>query len=432
MAYPSPISGGSMSTIPASALDLSSYIKAGNRVLVGQGTSEPLTLTQALMRQAVRLPSCRIFIGPTYSKSFEGDVPNTLTFESYGAIGRASGLARAGRLEIYPDHLSGLSQMIGTAQMPVDCVFLQLRPALSGYGYNLGTGRDFVIETARRARHVIVELNPALPACCGGDIEADLPISAIVEAEHPPLEIPAPDFGDVELRIAANVAGLVPDGAVIQVGVGAIPAAVLGALRNHRNLGFHSGAASDGLVDLAESGALTNARKEIDTGVSVAGLLLGSRRLYDFAHRNPRLKLAGPSETHDLAHISRLSRFHAINSALEVDLTGQVGAETAGGRHIGAVGGQVDFVRAARHSSSGRSIIALPATTRSGASRIVPDVGTVTCARADADTIVTEFGVAELRGQPLEERARRTIAIAAPQWRDELARHWHERRGISQ
>lgn len=397
-------------------------------MLIGQGTAEPLTLTRSLMEQAERLPPCRLFIGPTYSDTFAAEVPAHIGFESYGAIGGAAKLARSGRLSIYPEHFSSLAAEMGGPRMPVGCLLIQLRPSLAGGGYNLGVARDFVIEAARRARCVVAELNLALPACCGGEVGADLPISALVEAEFPPVEIPPHQVGDTEKRIAANVAALVPDGAVLQVGVGSIPASVLLSLRDHRDLGFHSGAASDGLVDLAESGALTNARKEIDPNVSVTGILLGSRRLYEFAHRNPQLRLAGPDETHNLAHIARLSRFHAINSALEVDLTGQIGAEIAGDRHVGAIGGQVDFVRAARHSSGGRAVIALPATTRDGASRIVTQVGTVTCARSDADTVVTEHGVAELRGQSLDERARRMIAIAAPEWREPLARAWHEGR----
>ncbi|MGI6856750.1 acetyl-CoA hydrolase/transferase family protein [Mesorhizobium sp. 1B3] len=417
-----------MFAIPAAQLDLSTFIRKGDRVLIGQGTAEPLTLTRSLVRQGERLPPCSLFIGPTYSDTFTADAPEHISFESYGAIGAAAKLARSGRLSIYPEHFSSLAEELGGPRLPVGCLLIQLRPSLTGSGYNLGVARDFVIDAARRARCIIAELNLALPACCGGDVGDDLPISALVEAEFPPVEIPPYPVGDTEKRIAANVAALVPDGAVLQVGVGAIPASVLLALTDHQDLGFHSGAASDGLVDLAEAGALTNARKEIDANVSVTGILLGSRRLYEFAHRNPQLRLAGPDETHNLAHIARLSRFHAINSALEIDLTGQVGAEVAGNRHVGAIGGQVDFVRAARHSPGGRAVIALPATTRDGASRIVIQVSTVTCARSDADTVVTEHGVAELRGQSLDERARRMIAIAAPQWREPLARAWHEGR----
>jgi len=230
--------------------------------------------------------------------------------------------------------------------------------------------------------------------------------------------------GETDRLVAAQVAALVPDGAVIQTGVGAIPAAVMAALAGHRDLGYHSGSAPDGLADLVEAGVITNARKERDRGVSVTGILLGSQRLMRWADRNPLLRMAGPEESHAVRVIAGLSRFHAINSALEVDLTGQIGAEVAGGRHLGAVGGQVDFARAARWSEGGRSIVALPSVTPRGESRIVPRAGIVTCARSDADTVVTEHGAAELRGCDLDERARRMIAIAAPDHREALARAW--------
>lgn len=409
-----------------SGLDLSAHIRQGDRVMIGQGMAEPVTLTRHLLRSAGSLPEHKVFVGPVYSDTFDGDIPENLTIESYGAIGRASKLARSGRLSIYPTHFSSLFDDITTRRLPVDCVLLQVRPSLSGRSFNLGIARDIAYAAARRARCVIAEINHALPACNGGDIDDDLPIAGLVEAEHPPLELASPAFDEIDRQVGRNVAALIPDGAVIQIGVGTVPNAVLSALIGHRDLGLHSGAVSDGVVDLVECGAMTNTRKEIDTGVGVAGILLGTRRLYDHAHRNPGFRLAGPEETHMLAYIARLQRFHAINSALAVDLTGQVSAESVDGRHVGAVGGQVDFVRAARQSPAGRAIIALPATTRSGASRIIDRVDAVTCARADADTIVTEYGVAELRGQNLAERAQRMIAIAAPQWREELSRAWFE------
>lgn len=412
---------------PVSALDFPSLVGGGDRILIGQGTAEPLTLTRRLMQQAHALPPCRVFVGPLYSDTFRPDAPAHISFESYGAIGRAAELAKAGRLALYPEHFSSLSALMGTSTMPADVVLLQLRPASRGDGYNLGLARDFVIEAARRARHVVAELNPYLPECHGGEVGADeLRLAALVEAAHPPVELLRPVANETERAIAARVAALVPDRAALQVGIGSVIAAVLDGLADHRDLGFHSGAAPEGLADLAEAGVVTNAYKEIDKGVSVGGILLGSQRLYDFAHRNPAFRLAGPSQTHNLAHVAALSRFHAINSAIEVDLTGQIGAELAGGRYVGAVGGQVDFIRAAGRSAEGRAIIALPSVTSRGESRIVTRVSTVTCSRADADTIVTEHGVAELRGQAMDDRARRMIAIAAPQWRETLERQWRE------
>lgn len=414
-----------MQAIPADRLDYAPLLRAGGRVLVGQGTTEPLTLTRRLVAAPppYDLP---VFLGPMWSDVWSGDVPPALRLECYGAFGAGARLARDGRLAIYPMHVSALAATMGSHRMPVDAVLLQLRPALSGKGWNLGLCRDFVARVARQARVVVAELNPHLPACHGGDID-DLPLTALVEGAEPPVTLPPAPISDTDRRVAAHVAALIPDGAVIQLGVGTIPAAVLAALSGHRDLGLHSGAAPEGVADLIQTGVLTNARKERDRGVSVFGMLIGTQRLYALADRNPALRIAGPDETHNPAIIASLSRFHAINSALEVDLTGQVGSEEVGGRYLGAVGGQADFVRAAQLSPGGRSIIALPSATVKGGSRIVPSVAAATCGRADADTFVTEHGVADLRGQPLAERARRMIAIAHPNHREALARSWHDR-----
>lgn len=421
-----------MQSICAKDYSFASVLRPGDRIVVGQGTAEPRTLLRRLIEEARAglLPEVVLFVGPVYSDSFAGDLPECLRIESYGGIGGASALARAGRLDLYPTHVSCIDRDFRDGRLRADVALLSLRPALSGKGLSLGIARDYTLSAARRSRAVIGELQPEMPACFGGDLTEDLPIEALVRAETGLLELSTPPGDDCARAIARRIADLVPDGAVLQLGVGTIPALVCGMLTGHRDLGVHSGALVDGIVDLADSGALTNARKEHDRGVGVGGILLGTRRLYDFANANPAFRLAGQDETHSLDAIAGLSRFHAINSALEVDLTGQIGAETVGGRYLGAIGGQVDFVRAAQMSKGGRAIIALPATTRKGQSRIVTRVDTVTCTRADADTIVTEHGVAELRGQPISERVRRMIAIAAPECREALARDWYAAQGV--
>jgi len=217
----------------------------------------------------------------------------------------------------------------------------------------------------------------------------------------------------------------VPDRATIELGIGLIPEAVTAALGGKRGLGVHSGAVGDGIAALMQAGTIDNRHKEIDAGVTVATMLTGTRRLYAFADRNELIRIRSTRYTHDAVVLGNFRRFIAINSALEVDLTGQVNAETAQGRNIGLTGGQMDFVRAANRAAEGRSIIALPATSRDRRhSRIVPRLvdGVVTCPRADADCVVTEFGIAELRGRTLAERARAILAIADPAFRDELER----------
>lgn len=419
-----------MQPVAADNFSFVPFLRPGDRVVIGQGTAEPHTLLRRLLEQARAglLPDISLFVGPTYSDSFAGGVPDCVTVESYGSIGATSKLARAGRLDIYPTHISAIDRDFDTGRIRADVVLLALRPALEGAGWNLGLGRDLGLTATRRARCVIGEFQPQMPACYGGDV-GDLPLAALVAAQGPPVELPMPQADDTARSIARLIAGLVPDGAVLQMGVGTIPNTICDLLKGHRDLGLHSGAVGDGIVDLAESGALNNARKERDTGVSVAGLLLGTRRLYDFVHRNPAFRLAGHDETHGQDVIASLSRFTAINSALEVDLTGQIGSETVGARYLGAVGGQVDYTRAAQMSPGGRAIIALPSVTAKGLSRIVTQVGTVTCPRSDADTIVTEYGIAELRGQPISQRVRRMIAIAAPQHREALEKAWRDTQG---
>ncbi|MDE2049918.1 MAG: acetyl-CoA hydrolase, partial [Gammaproteobacteria bacterium] len=217
------------------------------------------------------------------------------------------------------------------------------------------------------------------------------------------------------------------DGAVLQVGIGAVPDAILRLLHDRRDLGIHSGMVGDGLVDLVEAGVITNARKPIDPGISITGALIGTRRLYAFADGNPKIGMRNSAYTHGSTVLARLPRLVAINSAIEVDLTGQVNAEQSGSLYLGGTGGQVDFVRAGARSPGGRAIIALPATARGGkVSRITASLsGPVTTARSEVDVIVTEFGAAELKGQALGERARRLVAIAHPSFQEELDRAAH-------
>jgi acyl-CoA hydrolase len=221
---------------------------------------------------------------------------------------------------------------------------------------------------------------------------------------------------------------------VIQVGIGAVPDAILRLLHDRRNLGVHSGMIGDGLVELVEAGVITNAMKQIDPGISITGALIGTKRLYDFADHNPQIGMRSASYTHNAAILSRLTRLVTINSALEVDLTGQVNAEQSGNKYLGGTGGQVDYVRAGSRSPGGRSIIALPATAKQGTlSRITAALsGPVTTARSDVDVIATEFGAAELKGQTLAERARRLVGIAHPSFREQLdqAAHCIQQRGF--
>jgi acyl-CoA hydrolase len=245
-----------------------------------------------------------------------------------------------------------------------------------------------------------------------------------VRVSRPPVMLQARAIGPGEEGIARHVCKYIEDGTTIQIGIGGIPDAIMAAIGDRRDLGFHSGLINDRVADLMEQGVITNARKPIDPGLAIAGGLLGTRRLFDFADHNRSIRLMTFDYTHNAGILARQGKILAINSAVEVDLTGQVNAEVASGQYIGAIGGQGDFVRGVQVSPQGRSVIALPATARDDkVSRIVSRLsGPVTTARGDADLIATEHGIAELRGQPIAERIRRMIAIAHPAFREALER----------
>ena len=410
--------------IEPSALDLSSLVKPGDVVVCGQLTAEPATLTRRLVAQKGKIGPLTCFLGGMVSDTFAPDRSEGIAFASYGAIGTNVALSRAGHLDIVPTHYSALERAFRIGERRADVVLLQLAPPPPGRsGYSLSLANDYVSCAARHARVVIAEVHRDAPWTYGATLPDDIRPDVLVAAEAPPRTLEAPRLGEVEAAIARHVATLVPDGACLQFGVGAVPLAALSALGGHRDLGIHSGVMGDACVDLIERGIITNARKPIDAGISVTNTVLGTRRLFDHVHDNAAVAVRAASDTHDHRRIAAIPSFRAINSAIEIDLTGQVNSEVAGGAYVGAVGGLVDFVRGALASEGGRSIVALPATARGGAtSRIVPAVTTVTSARSDADLVVTEYGVAELRGASLEERALRLIAIAAPHHREMLER----------
>ena len=309
---------------------------------------------------------------------------------------------------------------------PFDLAIAQFTPPDGNGNCSLGIGAGFLPALLeRREVPFVAEWNRALPRLPGAPTVPADRFEYVVETEvEPPTLASRPS--PVAERIGVLVAGLVRDGDCIETGVGAIPGAVLAALHDHRDLGFHSGLLSDGVMDLVEAGAVTGACKTIDRGRLVAAMVLGSPALYDWASRCDLIDLRTVDYTHDVRVIGKLDNFVALNSAVEVDLFGQVNSEIVRGRQISGTGGAVDFMRGARMSAGGRSIIALEATAGGGRfSRIVPALPAehaATALRTDADVFVTEYGVAEVRGLDIVERVRRLIAIAAPQFRDELNR----------
>jgi acyl-CoA hydrolase len=409
-------------------LDLTRFIRAGDMIVIGQGCAEPRTLSEALVRQRAAIGRARVFLGPSFAGTFRPEHGDHLGFTAYGASGSNQALARAGLLDVVPCHYSDLPALFSEHRQRADVVLLQIAPPTEDGARFVGMANDYQVDAARRARVVIAEINDQVPQTPGTELPADIRIDATIRTSRAPAMLQGVPLGAAEARIARAVAALVPDGATIELGIGALPDAILGSLAGHRHLGIHSGMIGDGVVALAEAGALTNARKPIDRGISIGGLLFGTKSLFDFAHRNPALRLMPPTYTHGHQVLRQLPNFIAINSAIEADLSGQVNGEMAGGVYLGAVGGQVDFMRGAGASAGGRSIIALPATAKGGGiSRIVAKFadGVATSLRSDMDAIVTEFGVAELGGRSLAERARQMIAVAAPPFRDALERAAH-------
>lgn len=412
-----------MKIVDANQLNLAEYVRPGDTVVWGQACAEPLTLTETLVRQRSRIGRFRGFIGATFSKTFGPEHADHIEFIGSGAIANARPLAKARVVDVVPFHISACDRAFDERWLPCDVALIQVAPPDEHGHYSLGLASDWIRSAVRRARTVIAEVNSRVPRTHCAEPLTAAEITVCVPTDRPLLEVPSITPGEIDIAIARHALGFVPERAVIQVGIGSVPDALVSLLRDHRGLGVHSGMIGDSIVDLIQCGAVTNEHKEIDRGVTISGALLGTRKLYDFCDANPAVRMMPASHTHDIAVLGTLSRLIALNSAVEVDLTGQVNAEAVGPAYLGAVGGQLDFGRGALRSKGGRSIIALPSTTADGKSRIVSTLsGPVTTPRSDADLIVTEFGVAELRAKPFGERVRAMIAIAHPAHREALER----------
>jgi acyl-CoA hydrolase len=400
-------------------LDLTRYIRPGDGVWWGQAGAEPEPLVNALLDQADAIGPVRAFTGMTWNERFDAGLPDGLTMVSYGGLGQLRRLSRRGALQVVPCHYSALPGLFARGLLPVDVGLVQVSAPDADGMVSLGIGVEYVADALPHARTLIAEVNQRMPRTAGAPLLPLTAFAATVETDRPLREAPARAPDAVDRAIGALVAGLVNDGDTVQVGVGSLPNAILGALSGHASLGVHTGMITDGVLDLVEAGVVTGAKKEIDRGLVITGAAIGSAALYARLNRFP-VEFRPASYTHHPAVLASLRSLVAINSALEVDLLGQVGAEAVGGVHVGAVGGQADFSRAASLTGA-RSIIALRAQSRAG-STIVPALadGVVTTARADVDAVVTEYGVARLTGCTVAERARRLIAVAAPQYREGL------------
>lgn len=409
---------------PASSqFDFKQVLRPGDVVAWPQGSGEPRGLTRRLVEQRGELPRVELFVGMTTSETLSPDHADRFRFRGLNGAGSNRKLTAAAVLDIIPTHVSTVPGLIRSRAIPVDVVLIRARPHPRPGFFTVGVVADYTQALIEAARCVIAELDERLPITSQDALVPRDAIDILVSGDADEILLPDPEPSPIDARVAEQVAGVIPHRATVQLGIGSLPVAVCRALAGHRDLGIHSGVISDVVVDLVDQGVVTNAHKGIDPGCIVTGCLFGTRRLMDFAHGNAALEMRSADYTHSLRVMAGARNLHSVNSAIEIDLTGQANAEVAGERYLGAVGGQVDFVRGAQASPGGRSIIALASTTPDGKrSRIVASLEgrPVTTGRADVDLIVTEYGVADLKGRSLSERARRLAGVAHPDFRGDL------------
>ncbi len=418
-------------------------VHSGDRIWVQSGCGTPSVLVDALVACAADLLDVEIVHMKTLGAA-------EYTRPEYAGHFRHSGLflgenvreaVCAGRADYTPIFLSEIEGLFLSGAMPLDVVLMQVSPPDEHGFVSLGTTVDCTMTAARCAKRVIAEVNERMPRTHGETNIHVSHISAVVETSRPLLELQAEPFTDVQRRIGENVASLIPDGATLQTGIGGIPDAVLACLTDKRDLGIHTEMCSDGVIALMEAGMLTGERKSLHRGKAVVSFVLGSKRLFDFVDQNPSFEFRSISYTNDPFVVAQNDRMVAINSALQVDMTGQVCADSLGVKPFSGFGGQIDFIRGAARSKGGVPIIALPATAcRGSVSRIAtvlePGAGVVT-SRADVHYVVTEFGIAYLHGKTLRERAEALIGIADPRFQAELEdfavrSHYMERKAAVQ
>lgn len=408
-------------------------VKSGDRVYLGGGVGVPFKLVEGLMKRAPELCDVEIthilifadapYVNPEYEKSFRH---NALFI---GPSVRQA--VREGRADFTPVFLSEITDLFrqgGT--MPIDVAMVSLSPpdehGFCSFGVEIGTTKT----AAEESRVIVAEINRRMPRTLGDSFIHVSRLHHIVEVDYPLPEAPQGGTSALHMQVGRHIAALIPDGATLQMGIGNIPDAVLNNLGNHKDLGVHTELFSDGVIDMVESGVITCAKKTFHPGKIISGFGFGSKRLYDFVHNNPLIEMHPTDYVNNPFNIARNDKMVAINSALQVDLTGQVCADSMGTRFYSGVGGQVDFIRGAARSKGGLPIIAFLSTARNDTiTRIVPTLtegaGVVTT-RNDVHYVVTEYGVASLHGKTVRQRSQALISIAHPKFRDELTAAAHK------
>lgn len=402
-----------------------SHIHSGDHVYIHTASAAPQQLVIAMTERHSELSNITVYhlhtegVAPYTSPEYA----DTFTTKSFFAGANVRKAIESGEADYIPVFLSEVPNLFNRGIIKINVALINVSPP-DTHGYcSLGVSVDASRAAVNNADLVIAQLNPQMPRTHGDGIIHSSLIDFAIEVDEPLPEHPPAKLSETELSIGRHCADLVEDGATLQLGIGSIPDAVLASLKDHKNLGVHTEMFSDGMIPLFESGALNNSQKRIHPNRIVSSFLVGSRVLYDFVDDNPNVAMLDCGYVNDTAVIRRNPKVTAINSAIEVDLTGQVCADSIGTRHYSGVGGQMDFIRGASLSKDGKPIIALPSTTRRGDTRIVPflkeGAGVVTT-RAHVHYIVTEYGVAQLYGKSLRERAKELIKIAHPGLRESL------------
>lgn len=410
-----------------SANEALKIIKSENRVFIHGGAATPHHLLQKLVERAddlydVELTSISqqgeaLFTDPKYKQSFH--------INSLFVSANVRDAVNDGRGDYIPVFLSEIPNLFRKKILPLDVALIQVSPPDKHGFCSLGVSIDIAMAAVKNAKHIIAQVNPRMPRTHGDSMVHVNSFNAMVYFEKELPEVVSTGISDISKRIGDYCASLVEDGATLQIGIGSIPDAVLASLHHHKELGMHTEMFSDGIIPLIEKGMITNQHKRKHRGKTVASFILGSKKLYDFVDDNPSIAMLGIDYTNDTSVIRTNPKVTAINSAIEVDVTGQVCSDSIGTYHYSGVGGQMDFVRGAALSEGGKPIIALSSTTAKNVSRIVsmlkPGAGVVTT-RAHAHYIVTEYGIAYLYGKNMKQRAKALIEIAHPNHREELER----------
>lgn len=409
-----------------SADDALSCVKSGMRVYIQPGCAEPETLVEALIRRAPEVHDVEIVhmmtmgAAPYVAPEMAGHFRHNAVF-----IGpNVRDAINEGRADYTPIYLSEIEELFESGAMPLDVVLIAVSPPDSHGFCSFGVGVDTTLTAAKCARYVVAQINNYMPRTYGDSFIHVSDIDALVESSRPLCELKKPETTGLHAAIAGNVASLIEDGAVLQTGIGGIPDAVLPLLMDRKDLGVHSELVGEGVIPLIEAGVITGTRKNFKPRKIISGFALGTRTMFDFVDNNPIFEFHPTSYTNDPVLIARNDNMVAINSAIQVDLTGQVCSDSIGSSFYSGIGGQVDFLRGASRSKGGKPIIAISATAKSGSiSRIVPTLspgaGVVT-SRGLVRYVVTEFGVAYLHGKSIRERAKALIEIADPKFRSEL------------